>query len=779
MHQGIIPPTRAGAEKDRISANPKQKPYDRIPMPAPRLLLTIFGLLAAAACIGAAMPPAADCLDMTGQVTTAGRWRVTADRIVYDAERQVYTATGNVVIVHGQKRLAADRVVLDRKTMAAEATGNVALSAGGDRMSGRRLEINLETATGSLYHGLVFIEENNFRIRGDRIEKTGPSTYHIRNGALTTCQGPVPNWRITGKNVDVTVEGYGSVSRAAFWVRQWPVLYLPWFLFPAKLERQTGLLTPRAAYSSRNGAEFIQPFFWAISENSDATLYYHHIGQRGEKFGLEYRYVLAENAKGILMADGFEDERIDDGTPEATEKWGYSGDTAIRPNTDRYWFRMKADQPLPWDAKARLDLDVVSDQDYLREFSGGYTGYEPTREAFVSEFGRDLDDENDPVRTNRLNINRTGMYQAFNADLVWYDNVIKRRLSDTDDTLQRLPAIESNLLKQPVAPGLAGGGNLLFASLDSRYTYFYRQEGTAGHRVDLHPRLYLPLRVEPYFTFEPSAGLRQTAWYIDADRRYYAEGRDRYMHRELYDIGAQLSTDLHRVFAVDKGGIEKIRHLVIPALSYGYVPDTDQSEYPDFDGIDRIEGQNRLALSFTHLFTSKRKAAGPPGGEGEAGYTYNRFCRFFIEQAYDFNRTSDPEAAWQPLYAELDLTPEDLVTLHADAEWSHAADTLASGNLSLRIRDRRGDRLRVDYRYSRDFHKSLFVSASTPITDRLTIFGQYERNLKTDKDIGKGLGTRYESGCWAVEAAWEDEADDRRYMILVDLYGLGEFGNSL
>mgnify|MGYP006309983133 CR=1 FL=1 len=101
--------------------------------------------------------------------------------------------------------------------------------------------------------------------------------------------------------------------------------------------------------------------------------------------------------------------------------------------------------------------------------------------------------------------------------------------------------------------------------------------------------------------------------------------------------------------------------------------------------------------------------------------------------------------------------------------------------MSCRLYDRRGDELKVEYRYTRDSTKSIDVYAKTPVTNKLTLFGNYERNLETETDIENGLGVRYESRCWAVELAWKEEAenDDTRYMAMIELFGLGGFGDTL
>ena len=58
------------------------------------------------------------------------------------------------------------------------------------------------------------------------------------------------------------------------------------------------------------------------------------------------------------------------------------------------------------DERGRLDLDWVSDQDYLTEFRQGLTGFEETRDYYRDKFGRDIDDFNDPVRTNQAVVNK-------------------------------------------------------------------------------------------------------------------------------------------------------------------------------------------------------------------------------------------------------------------------------------------------------------------------------------------------------------------------------------
>ena len=101
----------------------------------------------------------------------------------------------------------------------------------------------------------------------------------------------------------MTIEGYGQVWHPSFRVKNFPVLYFPYMIFPAKTKRQSGLLMPDPGYSTRDGLTLNLPFFWAISDNTDATFNEYYMSRRGLMQGAEFRYALSPFSKGTLMLD--------------------------------------------------------------------------------------------------------------------------------------------------------------------------------------------------------------------------------------------------------------------------------------------------------------------------------------------------------------------------------------------------------------------------------------------------------------------------------------------
>jgi LPS-assembly protein len=512
--------------------------------------------------------------------------------------------------------------------------------------------------------------------------------------------------------------------------------------------------------------------------------------ERGTKIGLEYRYALTNTSYGAIKADGLQDRKIDDGTPENTLKWGYAGDAYDRPNTDRYWLRAKLNQELPWAAMARLDLDIVSDQDYLTEFKDGRSGFYETRDYFLEAFGRDLDTYDENTRTNRLNVNRTWSRYSLNGSLLWNDNVTNRRWEDTDDTLQQLPVIEFNAVKQQAF------GTGVYWDLDSEYTYFYREDGDQGHRTDLYPRAYLPLKWKNYLSVEPSAGWRQTTWVMD---RREDDTLDRSTYRQIVDARLDLSSQFSKIMGSPVAAVDRIRHSVRPRVIFDYIPDQDQSDLPFFTDLDRIDKRNAITYSLTNTFTARKSktvrstaTAGndsvsargtgltdPMQGDppSPTAFDYHRFCRFYLQQSYDIAAARDDQPQpFSDIYGELEFNVGRYINVDSNASYNTYDSHFSSHNIGAAIADRRGDRLWIQHSYQTDENESIHGTLSVKLTDRLTARGEYERNLLAEKDLLKGAGFLYTAQCWSVDFFYAMEGEDNKFLFSINLMGIGGFG---
>ncbi|SDT84441.1 LPS-assembly protein LptD [Desulfobacula phenolica] len=698
-------------------------------------------------------------------------WHIAARTVTFDNKRDLYIAQDNVVITGGKTRLEADYAEFSNKTKDAFAKGNVILISGEDSMSCNEMNINLRTQTGTVDKGTIYIQKNNFYVHGENIKKTGKFSYSAQKGSITSCSGDSPDWKITARNIKVTVEGYGVADHTVLWAKKVPAAYSPFLIFPVHTKRQTGLLAPRITSSDRKGFEFEQPLFIDISRNTDATFYADYMSDRGTKLGTEYRYILDNKTKGTVFFDVLEDKKTDDGTDQ-TKNYSFSG-TPQRTNTDRFWLRMKHNQDLPNGVTAKLDIDVVSDEDYLHEFKDGFTGYTETKDYFEKQFGRSIDEYTDSIRKNRLNLNKTWSTYSLNMDALWYDNINARRQDTADTTLQTLPGIRFDASKQQILT------SKFYYSLDTELRSFYRQDTTKtlvnGQRADFYPKFYIPLRLGRFLHFEPSIGLRQTIWHT-SEFTDIKGNSDSFRTRQLYDVGAKMSTKLIKLFDLQMKSADKLKHELIPKLEYAFTPNINQDELPAFDSLDNIQEQHLITWSLTNNFISRKSNITPKGKEIS---TYRDIAYIKLFQSYDINKEKDNDSRpFSDIALDTQFFPNDFILLDMDLSWSPYDNHFNGLNIGNTLLDNRGDRLRTEYRYSRTLSESLYSKIDIALTRELTAYYSIEKNLKEDRDVEKQAGLSLKKSCWTFNLYFSESQDEQSISFLINLHGIGEFGTT-
>ena len=190
-----------------------------------------------------------------------------------------------------------------------------------------------------------------------KLEKKGSSDYIVKEGSFTTCDGATPDWKITGKDLDVTLEGYGTLKHGFFYIKDIPVFYLPWLIYPAKRERQTGFLMPSTASSSLRGIDFRLPFFLNISPSVDATISPRFCSRRAFQTGLEFRYNPSDDLKGRFYG-------------EYTYDWKYGPPSD--PVKNLFYALWRHDQDLSGAARLKTNVQWVSDRNYFDIWGGRF-----------------------------------------------------------------------------------------------------------------------------------------------------------------------------------------------------------------------------------------------------------------------------------------------------------------------------------------------------------------------------------------------------------------------
>ncbi len=689
-------------------------------------------------------------------------WTIDAKELKYNIKKMVISGKEDVVISNGVLTLSCDEAVYDTGNNTAKVSGGFLFELEDGILSGENAVFNLTGQTGKINEGRLFIRDGNYHIAGDSIEKTGDSTYMAEDFSLTTCDGECPVWSITGREIHIPLEGYATVRGAAFRIRDIPVLYVPYIIFPARTKRATGLLIPSAGYSGRNGLEMEFPFFWAISDRADATFYERYISKRGLMQGLEFRYASEADSKGTYNFDILKDriDKKDMNDPDQVELSPFS-----RTNSGRYWLRGRTEQQLPWGIRARIDADVVSDQDYLREFERRLYGFE-ARPDLAEEYGRPLEEVTSPTRRSAMRFSRDSQDYSLQAMASYY----QRPEGFSNDTApQPLMGMSFSLLPR----SFKGVKIPMTFSIDTDYDYIWRDFGQRGHNFSISPWLTFPTRIGSYSEFETSLRYTRDMQWLSGNSPVTD-----YQSKDALEFKTGLSTILERIYDTDWKEAKRIKHKIRPSLIYEYRTHKDENRYqPWFVPFDQEGKINMLSFSLENFLDAKIV-------DEKGNVSYSQWGTLRIEQGYNIDEATRDDIPgikkkpFEPLTAGLTFSPYERLDFDAKVEWDHYTDDFSSADLSLRFdvdrSDLRKDEYRIDYVYEDSGNKGLGYYIDINLVEGFSIGSALNRDIETDHDIEKSFWIKYTSQCWGARMGIDKSDGESRIMLSFQILGFGD-----
>ena len=706
-------------------------------------------------------------------------WEITADSLSYNEKEGTYLAQKNVVIKKARQALYTQSAAFNTKTGIATVSGGVRIETDGDIIIGKEGTFNLNTQTGEIVDGRLFMKANHYYLSGSQMRKTGENTYLINDCTITTCNGENPDWTITGSEVKVTIEGYGTVKNSAFRIRDLPILYIPYMIFPAKTRRQSGLLPPKLGYSTLNGAEVQIPFYWAISDQTDATFYQRYMTKRGYMQGAEFRYVESKKSKGILEFDILSDKEKQ---KNMSDNDSLDISPYARTNQTRYWLRGRADQDLPLGVVARLDGDFVSDQDYLREFEEKLYGFD-VRSNLQEESKRPVQEKRSPTRRSALRLSRDGESYTLQGIAGYFQQVENPETKDLME--QPVGGLNFDLLQEQLM------GWPVFFNLETDYDYIWSDEANRGHGITLSPQVNFPFWLGPYVEFEPSFRYTYNSQWVDDN-----QGDKSHSNQTLYEANTRLSTNAEKFFDTSWGNATKLRHKISPSIYYTYQGyNNDGGEAPWFSPIEqddygtpwyltfnqseRNQDRNRVAFSLENFLDARME-------DGKGNVAYNQWAIFRLNQGYDFQEaTEDGEnTPLTPLTAELIVTPFPTLDLRGSTGWDHYENTFTqttlSGEFTVNRYGGRRDYYEINYqyyKYEEEDQANINFRTNINLAYGFSVGGSLQRDLEVEKNITSTGWLGYQGQCWGVRLGAGKESGDTTFIVALRLVGLGSAGS--
>jgi LPS-assembly protein len=652
-----------------------------------------------------------------------GGLNVKADSITYDKKTDSYDAVGKVRIDWSGVIMFADQVSLRQSDNLAIAQGNVLFRKGEDTLDADRVTLDLETSKGEVENGRLFVKQGNFRLSGARMMKTGEDDYHVEKGFFTTCDGPVPSWKFGAAELDVTRNEYAEGKHAVFYIKDVPVLYFPYIVYPVMEERRSGFLMPRIGLSSKKGFYLEVPYYLVVDPSQDATFYLDVQTKRGAGVGAEYRYMLRAGGFGNLNAYLIYDTNED----------------MLRGN-----FLIRHQQSFSPTLFFRADIDTTLDRDFYRDY-GEVTG----------EYNRQYLESSAFVTKHWERYSLTGELR-YTANLYSVNNKA---------TLQKLPNVTFTGIKQQIWE------TPFYVSFDSTFTNFVRRNGVQGPRLDLHPML-------TYYT-SPGGVLEGAAWVGYRQRLYDAYGGDGpsgFNDSGIPDVGASLSSTFSRVYDTEWGNLKKVKHTIIPEVSYSFLPQQDQDDLPFFDYNDRLVAQNMISYSLTNYLTGKYLSADTPA-------SYRDLAYFRISQGYEFGGTRrdvltlvDDQRPFTDVRLEARLYPTERLSFTLDSRFNPYRFDFSVLNLSADVSDGEGNSAGIGYRYAKDEVRYLEGKLNVSYVKPFVFHYLTRYSFDTRDFLESYYALEYKQQCWGVTFSYRERPGDRSFIVNFTLSGIGAIG---
>lgn len=647
---------------------------------------------------------------------TAESVDISARTLEYDKAQNLYKAIGDVDLQEGTRRLTADEVMYNLDTADVFAAGNVMFQDGEDVIRCEKLQVNLATKTGTIEKGTIYIKQGNFTIIGEQIDKVGDQQYKIKQGQLTTCDMPKPDWKFSARDIDITIEGYAKTKDTRFHILDQTVLYFPYGIFPVLAQRQSGFLMPEFRFSSKDGIKIKDAYYWVIDKDKDATIGLEYIERRGFKPDVDFRYALKEDIKG---------------------KWDFSIIDDKEYNHWRYQIKGKHEQTFFKDLSLKTNIDYVSDYQYL------------------VDFGQSVQEKSEPLLKSTVYVEK-----PFNNSLLTVEGAYSRNLitNQNDTTFQYYPHMTFFTNYFPVF------GKKMYADISTDFVNVYRERGDTYSRLSIEPRLRFPVSWKG-LNFLLSGSLSEKIYYVNQAVTDDAETNN----IETVKIEGTANVQFMRNYNVDFLNIGVVQSLVRPQVNYTFISNNSYKDIPLIDPYDRLGKVNTITYSLGHyLNTFTPQTGGKELSLLELSQTYGLSGRLPLSDVYkgSGDRFSD-------ITARLSLFLQKNVSYYSESAFNVHGQGLTTTRNVLRFIVPELYYTSITQSYTKDLANQVYLDLGgkySYVTGRYRIIYSFK-----DRDwIDTEYQLVYQPKCWAVILTLKQSKrpNDTSFSIGFDLTGL-------
>lgn len=674
---------------------------------------------------------------------------------------------GNVLIDQQGRSVRADKVTIDKSQTYANAQGNVQLAQAGLLAKSDQVNYNLKTQQGDLKNSFYISEQQHAHGHAEEIQRTSPDVLVLHNATYTTCPPEQkPTWKIQAKEIELNQEtGRGVTKGTKLYVKDVPVLAVPYFNFPIDDRRTTGILNPNLGFSNDGGLELTVPVYLNLAPNYDATLTPRYISDRGMMLENEFRYLTENFGQGRIWG-------------------GYLPNDRKHNDEDRKDFNLLHQWNINDYLSTGVEYHYASDKDYVT----------------------DLD--NDPDSKNNLNLRRAWTIKYKNqipgltAQLkVENFQTLDKNTKDVDKPYARLPQFLLNYVTgNPLGLQYEYNNDTAYfkKNIDDAENYSTQPSGT---------RIYNQFATRynfrtPWAFAIPEVSIRSINTFYDQNTvENLSLDSD---NKSKSVVVPQFSLDTGLIFQRDGDYLQTIT----PRAFYAYAPYKNQTGYPNFDttsasinydqlfspyrfyGHDRLEDNNFLSLGVSYSLFDLQGLERLRAGVGQSFYFSDR--RVTLNNTDDNIDTAKNSGPIVSISSQL----TNKFTVSANSAWMSNGDN-AQHDFQTYYTGDHGNLYNLGYFNRKEIpdrqlaYDAAVASFVQPIMNNWRIMGHVQYDFRNNVAREYLLGVNYESCCYAISVygrSYYNDLDNpkdpnvnvkRAVMAEITFKGLGGLNNKL
>ena len=285
---------------------------------------------------------------------------VVSENMIFNSKTNIAIATGDVYLSYKHYRLRADKLVYDMNRNRLRAEGNVWIrEQNGNVTTADELDLDSDFANG-FGQFVKWILTDGSTITAAYVKRVDGSITYFTQATYTRCKTCTtfsgrPLWQLNAKEAKYVEDDhrihYYNTTLEFLGV---PVFWLPWISYPdPQTKRASGFLTPNYKISDVYGYGVETPYFWNLAPNYDITF----LPVLNTKQGLLARGVWRhhlDSGKYWVDLSGVR-QRDRDFPPPGDKKWRGAARTGGLFELNRYW-------------KWGWDASLASDKTYMKRY---------------------------------------------------------------------------------------------------------------------------------------------------------------------------------------------------------------------------------------------------------------------------------------------------------------------------------------------------------------------------------------------------------------------------